>query len=333
MRPVHYRLLAAGAALGAGLLSACGSMDSMSGGAGGNYPARPVTLTAPAEPGSGWDLTARAFAQVLEEEKLNDTAIPVQNRVGATGSVWLSRMVTEYEGDPYQISVTSLPIMSNQLRGDSEYGYQDVTMIARMITEYYMVVVPADSPYQTLDDLVAAIKAKPQSVPVGAAGDDQLPFALVLQEGGGDPQSINFISYEGGGEEIAGLLNGDVKAAVAGVSEFRAQVEAGKLRALGVLRDERLAAPLDDVPTAKELGYDVTLGNWRGIYGPPGMPASAVKYWQDTIEKTLKTDAWDKVAAQNQWETTYMEGKELSGYLDKTHAEIRSALQETGAIK
>ncbi|MQA85900.1 MAG: tripartite tricarboxylate transporter substrate binding protein [Streptosporangiales bacterium] len=327
---LRSRRLAALASVAAlGVLTACGQQGAGQG-VGSNYPGRPVTLTAPAEPGSGWDTTARALAEVIQEENLTKTALPVQNRAGATGSVWLSRMINEYRGDPYQIAVTSLPIMSNKLRGDSEYGYQDVTMIARIITEYYLVVVPADSPYKTLDDLLAAIEKNPKSVPVGAAGDDRLPFALVVKEGKGDPRTINFVAYEGGGEQITALLNGDVQAAVAGVSEFRGQIEAGKLRGLAVLRDERLTAPLDDIPTAKELGYDVALGNWRGIYGPPGMPKEAVTYWQDTLQKTLRTDSWKRAAAQNQWETTYMEGAELTAYLDKTYEEIREGMQSVG---
>lgn len=323
--------VAAAAALAAlGAATACGQQGAGGGGAGSNYPTQPVTLTAPAEPGSGWDTTARALAEVLQKENLTETALPVQNRPGATGSVWLSRMVNEYQGDPYQIAVTSLPIMSNKVRGDSEYGYEDVTMIARIITEYYLVVVPADSPHQSLDALIAAIGEDPKGVPVGAAGDDRLPFALLVQEGQGDPGDINFISYEGGGEQITALLNGDVQAAVAGVSEFRGQVEAGELRGLAVLRDDRLTAPLDDIPTAKELGYDVALGNWRGIYGPPDMPNEAVTYWQDTLEKALGTDEWKQVAARNQWETTYMEGAELTAYLEQTYGEISEAMQSVG---
>lgn len=334
MRVVRSRVGVAAVVVAAlGALSACGGQGGSSAEAGAGYPKKPVTLTAPADPGSGWDTTARAFAQVLQKENLTKTALPVQNRPGATGSVWLSTMVNQYKGDPYQIAVTSLPIMSNNLRGDSKYSYKDVTMIARMITEYYLVVVPASSPYKNLDDLVGAIKADAKGVPVGAAGDDRLPFALVVKDGGGDPQKINFVAYEGGGDEITALLNGDVKAAVAGVSEFRGQIEAGKLRGLAVLKDDRLSAPLDDVPTAKEQGYDVTLGNWRGIYGPPDMPKDAVTYWQDVIEKALKTDSWKQVAERNQWDTTYMKGAELSAYLDKTNADVKAGLQEVGAAK
>lgn len=305
-----------------------------SGGGGDEYPGgRPVTLVAPAEPGSGWDTTARAMGEVLQQEQLIDHPLPIQNQSGATGAVWLSQMATEQQGRDDVIAVTSLPIMSNELRGDSEYGYEDVTMIARMITEYYMVAVPADSEFETLEDLLNAIGQDPQTVPVGAAGDDRLPMALLVDAAGGDPQSINFVAYEGGGEQIAALLNGDIRAAVAGVSEFRGQLESGDLRGLAVIRDERLSAPLDDIPTAQELGYDVELGNWRGIYGPPDMPEEAVAYWRDTIRRMSETETWQETAANNQWETTYMEGEEFDAYLNDTYGNVQTALRETGEIQ
>jgi putative tricarboxylic transport membrane protein len=303
------------------------------GGEGGEYPGGAVRLVAPAEPGSGWDLTARTVADVLEKEKLIDHPLPVENRAGATGAVWLSQMVNDYKGEDDVIAVTSTPIMSNYLRGDSDYEYTDVTMIARFITEYYMVAVAADSEYQNLEDLLNAVKENPGAVPIGAAGDDRLPFALLVQEAGGNPEEINFVAYEGGGEQIAALLNGDIAAATAGVSEFRGQIEAGDLRGLAVLRDERMDPPLDDMPTAPEEGYDVTLDNWRGFYGPPEMPEEAVTYWEDTLQKMVQTEAWKKAAEKNQWETTYMKDEEMRAYLKKTYGEIRRAMEATGEAK
>lgn len=315
------------------LLAACGGAGGGQGG-GEDYPGgKPVKMVAPAEPGSGWDTTARALDQVFQEEKLLDHPLPIENQAGATGAVWLAQMVNEQKGKEDVIAVTSLPIMSNYLRGDSEYSYEDVTMVARIINEYYTAVVPADSEYQSFEDLLNAVKEDPGSIAVGAAGDDRLPFALLVAAAGGDPQKINFVSYEGGGEQIAAMLNGDIDAAVAGVSEFRGQIESGDLKALAVLKDERLTPPLDDIPTAKEEGYDVVLENWRGIYGPPDMPDYAVSYWQDTLQKTLETAAWKDVAEKNQWDTVYMEGEELQSYLKETSAKIENALKETGEIK
>jgi putative tricarboxylic transport membrane protein len=318
--------------LAATALAGCGAFDTGEAETGADYPTEPVTLTAPAEPGSGWDTTARALAEAFEKEDLLDTGLPVQNRVGATGCVWLNEMINTYEGASDQIAVTSTPIMSNHLRGDCEPTYEDVTMIASIIVEHYIVVVPADSPYKTADDLLAAIEEDPESVPVAGAGDDQLPFALLVKAAGGDPASVNFIQYEGGGEEITALLNGDVVAAVAGISEFRGQLESGDLHGLTVLQEEAMDPPLDDIPPAPELGYDVTLANWRGIYGPPGMPDDAVTYWQDKLKEVVETPAWEELAQRNQWEPLYLEGEELDSYLAKANTGIEEGLKSTGGV-
>ena len=105
------------------------------------------------------------------------------------------------------------------------------------------------------------------------------------------------------------------------------------MRGLAVLRDERMDPPLDDMPTAPEEGYDVTLDNWRGFYGPPEMPEEAVTYWEDTLQKMVQTEAWKKAAEKNQWETTYMKDEEMRAYLKKTYGEIRRAMEATGEAK
>lgn len=318
------------------LLSACSSGGSGSGGTdkADNFysKGKPVKLIAPAAPGSGWDVTARALATTFDKEKMIKFPLQVVNEPGATGAVSLSKLVTSHKGDAYTLSVTSTPIMSNYLRGDSDYSYKDVTMIARLMTEYYMVVVPKDSPYKTLKDLLNAIKENPDSVAVGASGDDRLPFALMVNNTGGDPQKINFVSYEGGGEISNALLNGDLDAAVSGVSEFRGQIEAGTFRGLAITSEKRLGGVVKDVPTATEAGADVVYGNWRGLMGPPDMPKDAVTYWQNLIEKALKTSTWKDFAKKNQWEITFMKGDEFQKYLKEANDAIKTGLQKTGQI-
>lgn len=300
---------------------------------GGGYPGgRAVTLIAPSAPGGGSDLTARALADALQTDGLIDHPLTVVNQPGGTGSVLLAELVTQHRGDPYRLSIASLPIMINELRGDSACGYRDVTLLARLITEHFLVVAPAASSYGDLRDLLDAVKHDASRIPIAAAGDDRLPFALLVEAAGGDPKTIDYVAFEGGGEQTVALLNGDVKAAIAGVSEFRDRVATGELRGLALLQDGRLDAPLVSVPTARELGYDVTLANWRGLIGPPGMPPEAVRYWQTVLEEMVAAPTWIDLSAQNQWEITFMQGDGFRGYLDETFATIETALRETGEI-
>lgn len=309
--------------------SGCGAFES--GQSAENYPDRPVSFSVGSEPGSGWDATARAIVESMEKEGMTDSPLTVQNRPGAVGCVLLNSMVEEHRGDSYEIAMTSTPLFSNQLRGQCDLGYQDVTMVARVLTENFLVAVPADSPYQDLNAFLEAIKEDGQSVPIAAAGDDQLPLALLVKEAGGDPADINFIEFESGGEYLAALYNGDVAASVSGVTEFGSQIEAGKLRGLAVLREDRLEPPLDSIPTAQEMGLDVTLSNWRGVYGPPDMPEAAVTYWERKLKALLETESWKQVAQRNQWESTYLAGEDLQKFLDNEYAQIETALSSIGA--
>ncbi|CAN5746503.1 tripartite tricarboxylate transporter substrate binding protein [soil metagenome] len=299
-------------------------------GAGGDaaYPAGPITMTAGANPGSGFDITIRSVVEALEKDKLVDVPLPVQNRPGAIGAVFLATMVEKYKGADDQISVTSLAMMMNELRGMSEYGYDDVTMIARLITEYYVVVTGPESPFANLDDVMAAVKADPGSVAVGAATDDQAPFDLLVAAAGGEPALINYVSFEGGGDQTTALLNGDIDVAIGGVSEFNTLLSSGALTALGVLSEERL--PGVDAPTAREQGLDVTLSNWRGLYGPPDMPDLAIEYWRQVLGEMVKSPAWQEIAERNQFTTTFMVGDEFQGFLAETQADLKAALEEAG---
>ena len=292
------------------------------------YPSGPVTMTAGATPGSGFDITIRSVVDALQKEGIVTVPLPVQNRPGGSGADFLATMVEQYKGRDDQISVTSLSMMTNQLRGKSSYGYGDVTMIARLMTEYFVVVTRSDSPLKNLQDVMTAIKSDPARVAVGAALDDEAPFDLLVSAAGGDPASIRYVTHEGGGDQGAALLKGDISVAIGGVSEFIGQVKSGELSALGVLADEPL--PGLDVRTAKEQGLDVTLSNWRGIYGPPGMPEAAVAYWQEALGKMVQSPTWAQIAQERQFTTTFMIGDEFQTFLAETQADLKGALAQAG---
>jgi putative tricarboxylic transport membrane protein len=288
------------------------------------YPAGPVTMTAGAGPGSGFDLTIRSVVEALQSDRIVDVPLPVENRPGRSGADELASMIERYRGAGDRISVTSLSMMINQIRGTSPYGYADVTMIARLMTEYFLVVTRPDAPFRTLADVVAAVTADPAGVVVGAAHDDEAPFDLLVTAAGGDPRTVRYATLEGGGDQIAALRRGDIAVAVGGVSEFVDAVTAGDLRALAVLSPDRV--PGLDVPTAREQGLDVTLANWRGLYGPPGMPPDAVAYWQRALATMVQSPTWQRIAERRRFTTTFMVGDELQGFLAETQSDVKAAL-------
>jgi putative tricarboxylic transport membrane protein len=326
MKKTPFLAVAVAAAMS---LSGCSGDSGSGGGNAENYPDGPVNMSVGADPGSGFDLTMRTLVEVLQKEEIVDAPMPIENRPGAASAVWTSQMVERHRGADDQVSVTSLVMMTNNARGQSEYNVDDVTMIARLISEYFVVVTNAGSPYQDLRSVLQAVVADPGAVPVGAASDDQLPFALLVDAAGGDASKINFVAYEGGGEQSAALLSGDIQVAIAGTSEFLTLIESGELRALTVIGEERLDG-LPDVPTAVEQGFDVTMSNWRGIFGPPDMPAPAVDFWRDALKRAVESPSWSEAAAKNQWVTTFMVGDELDAYLTRTNEQVTAAFQKVG---
>jgi putative tricarboxylic transport membrane protein len=219
-------------------------------------------------------------------------------------------------------------MMMNELRGKSKYGYDDVTMIARLMTEYFVVVTGSDSPFKNLNDVMTAIKSDPGRVAVGAAHDDEAPFDLLVSAAGGAPSSVHYVTHEGGGDQSTALHNGGISVAIGGVSEFISQLKSGDLRALGVLAEKRL--PGLDAPTAREQGLDVTLSNWRGLYGPPDMPEFAVAYWQKALGEMVESPMWKQIAERSQFTTTFMIGDEFQTFLAKTQTDVKAALEEAG---
>lgn len=320
--------LAASLMLIAALGIVAGSRDAVPNVGAVPYPSGPITMTAAANPGSGFDLTIRAVVNALEAERIVTVPLPVQNRPGASGADFLATMVEDYRGADDQISVASLAMMTNELGGTSRYGYTDVTMIARLMTEYFVVVTRPDSTLQDLTDAMTAIKADPAVVAIGAAHDDEAPFDLLVAAAGGDPSSVRYVTLEGGGDQIAALSTGDIDVAIGGVSEFVDQLQAGDLKALGVLAEDRL--PGLDVPTAREQGLDVTLANWRGLYGPPDMPPAAVEYWRGALRRMVESPTWRQIAERSRFTTTFMVGAEFDAFLGRTQADVEAALHVAG---
>lgn len=322
-----FRLVSAAAAAGATalLMSACGTDGS----AGGNYPSKPINVTAPSEPGSGWDTTARAVTKTLEDEKMSDVPLPVQNKPGGTGCNWLTEMVNKQKGNDDQIAITSLASQTMNARGLCEYGPEDATLIATLFVENFIVVGPENGDINDLEGLIAALKEDPQKVTIAAAGDDRLPFALLAEEAGISPEQLNFLDYDGGGAQTTALLNGDAKVAIAGLSEFRGSLESGDLSAIVSFAPEPLAEPFNEVPTAVDSGFDVTLANWRGVYGPADMPEDAVKYWEETLGEMVKSESWKDTVDKNQWAEQFLTGEDMDSYVEDAAKTVNEGVEKT----
>lgn len=329
------------AASAGGLIAGCGGGGA--GGGGGNnaesgdtngYPEEPITILVPFGPGSGTDFTARSLAETLQKENLIDVPIQVENRPGGGGAVAISQFVNQLKGDAYTIGIQAVPlIIETQLRGDSEYGIDDVTPLARVVTEYDVLVSRPDSPYKTAQDVIDDLSEDAGSVTVGGTAGSAIAYPVFVDTIGGDPAKIKYVQYESGAEIVTAVLNGDLDVGTASISEFAGQLESGDLRGLVILGEEQVGGAVKDVPNMKKLGYDYPpVENSRIFFGPADMPQEAVTYWQDTIEKAIKTDNWQDITKKIKWQNTFLKGEEFQRFIDEARGATKSALQQTGQL-
>jgi putative tricarboxylic transport membrane protein len=216
----------------------------------------------------------------------------------------------------------------------SPVSLSQVTPLARLTGEYQVVVVPAGSKLQSMKDLVAQFKANPGSVAFGggsAGGSDHILAGMIAQASGVEPAKVNYIAYAGGGEAQAAIMGGHVAAGISGYGEFAAQIKAGKLRALAISSDKRV--PGIDIPTLKEQGVDVEMVNWRGVFGAPGITDAQKKELIDTLDKTVKTAAWQDTLKRNDWTNMYLAGDQFKTFLEADTKRIETIIAGLGMKK
>lgn len=291
-----------------------------------------LRIMAPASPGGGWDGTSRAMQNVLQETGIVPQ-VEVFNVPGAGGTVGLAQMASTEQGSEDLLMMMGLVMVGSILTNDAPVTLEQTTPIARLTGEYEVVVVPADSEFQSLDDLLAAFEEDPGSISWAggsAGGTDHILVGLIAQEVGVSPDSINYIPFSGGGEALASLLGGQVSAGVSGYSEWAGQIEAGDLRVLAISSEERVEGI--DAPTLMEQGVDVELANWRGVVAPPEISDEERDALIDTVDQMVATDEWQETLERFNWTGLYMAGDEFEAYLENEQERVTEVLRDIGLV-
>ncbi|PPJ49421.1 tripartite tricarboxylate transporter substrate binding protein [Rhizobium sp. KAs_5_22] len=291
------------------------------------------TIMAPANPGGGWDQTARSMQTVLQQEGISPAA-QVQNVPGAGGTIGLAQFANQAKGNPNALIVGGYVMVGAILTNKSPVSLKDVTPIARLTGEYEAIVVPAASPIQTMGDLVEALKKDPGSVSWAggsAGGTDHIAVGLIAKAAGVDPTKINYIAFSGGGEALAAILGSQVTAGISGYGEFESQVKSGTLRLLAVSSAERLTNA--DAPTLKESGLDVVVENWRMVAAAPGLTPEQTAAVSADVEKMVKSASWQEILKTKGWQDTYLAGDAFKAQLDKDVTATEAVLKDIGLVK
>lgn len=316
-------------------IAACSGGSSGAGGSGGaDGPSaiRRLSLAAPSGPGSGYDQTARAIEQVLTGDGLVPR-VQVTNVEGAGGTVALADFVTK--SDPGELMIGGLSLVGATITNDAPNTLGELTPVAQLIGEYDVIVVPASSPYKTLQEFFDALAKDPGANPIAIGnqgGYDHMWGGLLAQNAGLKATDVNFVTYSGGGEALIALLGNQVAAGISGYSEFADSVATGDLRILATASAEPLAAA-PDAPTIADAGYpDSAMVNWRGVFAPPGTSGNDLAALERLFADLVKSDAWKKILATNGWSDEYLNSADFATELESVQKKTEQLLKDLGLV-
>ena len=313
------------AVVAVGMLLGCGV--TRGGDAAGLHRLR---MMVPNSPGGGYDLTARTAVKIMEDEKITGR-VEVFNVIGAGGTVAMARLMNE-RGNGDLMMMMGLGVVGATYTNGSKARASQATALARMVQEQEGILVPANSPFATVGDFVAAWKADPARVTIGGGsspgGPDHLFPMETARAVGVQPNKVNYVSYDGGGDLLTALLGKKITAGTSGLGEYVDQIEAGQVRVLAVSGSERVEGV--DAPTLTEAGIDLTFTNWRGILAPPGISDQDRHAMVTVLEKLHATQAWKDALVKNGWTDAFLTGPAFEDFLKEQDTRVESTLTELG---
>lgn len=292
----------------------------------------PMKILLPANPGGGWDLTGRAVGRALMDAGVA-SGVTYDNRGGAGGTIGLAQFVNASKGDPNAMLVMGAVMLGSIITSKPPVTLQQATPIARLTSEYNVFVVPANSPYKSFADVVAQFKKDPGSIKWGGGSrgaTEHIAAAMLARAVGVDPKKVNYVAFRGGGEAVAAILGGNVTVGGSGYSEFAEYIAAGKMRALGVTSGQRLDGVA--IPTLKEQGFEVELGNWRGVYGAPGISRAQRDEWVARLQKMADSAAWRDSLKTNGWTSAWLAGDAFASFVDQEFIMLRDVMTRAGMV-
>jgi putative tricarboxylic transport membrane protein len=290
-----------------------------------------LKILIPANPGGGWDQTGRTLGKVIADTKLA-SSVQYDNKGGAGGTIGLAQFVNSAKGDPGQVMIGGQAMVAAVELNKSAVRVQQATPLARLVAEYSVIVVPASSPYKTMGDLVKAFKANPGSISWGAgsAGStEHLLLGLVAKAVGVDSSKLNYIAFKGGGEAVPAIIGGHVAAGASGLGEFSEHIRSGKMRALAVSGP----TAMEGIPSLKEQGIDVVFGNWRGIWGAPGITPQQRDQLTATVKKATDTPEWKAMLEKMGWTPVYLSGDAFAKFVEDESKNLGSLVDSLGLRK
>ena len=299
-------------------------------------PAKNVELVVPFAPGAGVDVAARTIHSIWNAKRLVEQSSVVVNKGGGGGNVGLI-YVTQHPGDPHYLVVGSTTLLTNQIVGVSALSHTDFTPVAVILSEHIVFSVRADSPIKSGAEFLQRLQKDPQSlsISIGSAPGNinHIAMARVAKGAGIDPKRLKVVVFGSAGEGMTALLGGHVDVSVSTLGVTVPQIEAGKLRAVGITAARRLSGVMAQVPTWKEQGIAAETSFWRGIFAPKGIAPDHVAYWEDVFANVSKSDEWQAMAGKSFWDASFKGSREMRTFIGADYATFKAILTDLGMAK
>jgi putative tricarboxylic transport membrane protein len=293
---------------------------------------------APANPGGGWDFTCRQIGKIMFDIGAVDKPIQVTNMSGAGGGLAFNYVVADRNDDAELIvaasSATSTRLAQNAYAGMTA---DRVRFVGAIGADPGVIVVAKDSPFKSLGELIDAIKTNPGSIAFAGGSatggfDHMKPLMLLQRVGFTDIRKVKYISVDGGADAITQTIGGFTQAMTGDMSEVIGFLKAGEIRVLAVLTEERIPG-FEDIPTAREQGFDVVAVNWRGLYIPKGVSDATFDLWAERLQKVADSAEWKQAMAANGLAPFTKVGANFQNYIDGVVKEVREMSKELGVIQ
>ena len=299
-------------------------------------PDKNVEIVVPSAPGGSNDKTARSIERIIHDQRLLAATLTVVNKPGG-GNAMTMNYLNLHQNDAHYVMIGTPTILTNHIIGASNLNYTDFTPIVSLFNEYIVFAVKGDAPIKTGRDLAERLKRDPKSVSIGfatALGSHNHIAAGLLAKGiGADVRALKVVAFKGSSEAIAALLGGHIDLVTTAAGNVADQVEAGKLRIVGVAANQRLTGPFAAAPTWKEQGVNVVFGGWRSLMGPKGMTAAQLAFWEKLMAQVVAQPEWKNDLARNYLTDDFALSERFRADLKQDYASMKAVLSELGLAK
>ena len=286
--------------------------------------------------GSGAGGAADRQGRVVQKYLQSLPGIPsvtVSNRAGGGGSLAYT-FLAQHAGDAHLIGTMATSLLTNQITGVSQIGYQDLTPLNILIREYVAVWVRKESPIASAKDLVASLKKDPSALSfafsTARGNQNHIVIGMIARAAGVDPKAVKTVVYASGGQGMTAALGGHVDVWVGTAGSAQQHLQNGAIRVLGISSAQRQEGRLAPMPTLREQGIDAVYFAWRGFVGPKGLTPAQTAFWDQAFARVVQGEEWKKELEDNGWADGFTGAAETRKNLDAEYELLRKMLAELG---